>query len=459
METKNKTPFEQSVEELSKEQLASGKRGEYSPEKKKSGGAALKAILVCACTAVFVVAGIVLMSQLKDQSSTNGQKDDAARIYNELAKQMSLYAEGDLTENAASMFDTERDYIPGGHAAYDRMTAAENDAESAALDTETAAETAETEAVSGFDDETESVSESETESETETSRETETTWYPDTILNEYQMPDTPAGTWLSSMPLPNAALVRDSTSTLFVRNSKSALIALQQRYRNSDIVAYLSIGKLGSTGRIEKSVTEGAVTIYSDNDFYISHDLYKMENVNGALFIDSRCDVNPLNNHNTIIYGHHLSTGATKAIFGQLEYFRNSDYMLENSDVTLQMGDAVYYYKVVLCATLDFDPEMTERYSYTPMLVYGTRYKSTEDFFNTYRKITADFSRLGKIRIIRYTGWPQALDPDASGSDIKASLNEGDRFLTLSTCYGELGTSSRCVVICKLTKVLLSANQ
>ena len=123
------------------------------------------------------------------------------------------------------------------------------------------------------------------------------------------------------------------------------------------------------------------------------------------------------------------------------------------------MGDAIYYYKVVLCATIDFDPQTVARYSYTPMLVYNTRYANTDEYLSAYRKITADFARLGVPKIIRYDGWPSALDPDGSGTDIESKLSEGDRFLTLSTCYGELGTSSRCIVICKLTRVLLSANQ
>ena len=469
MENRNKTPFEQSVEELSKEQLLAEKQG-YEPEKKKPGGFAVKTALVLVCAAVFVTAGIILLTQLKDQSSTNEQKDDAAKIYNEMVKQMSLYAEGDNTENAASLFDASGSYIPAGETASERTAASEQDTPTESVSaqtdvTDTGSESAYTETSVPTETEEESVSSAETQSETETESITETESTTATaestepVINEYQMPDTPAGTWLSSMPIPSAAMVRDSTSTLFVRNAKGALIALQQRYKNSDIVAYLSIGKVGSTGRIETSVTEGAVTIYADNDLYIDHDLYKLPNANGALFIDSRCDVNPLNNHNTIIYGHHLSTGSTKAIFGHLDYFRNGEYMTENPDVMLQMGDAVYYYTVVLCATLDFDETMIKQYAYTPELVYGTRYANTEAFFSAYRKITADFARLGVPKIIRYTGWPSALDPDGTGNDIRSKLSEGDRFLTLSTCYGELGTSARCIVICKLTKVLLSANQ
>ena len=465
MENKNDTAFERSVEELSKEQLSGGKNGETDAKKKTASQPWVKIALVLVCAAVFIVSGVILVTQIKDQRSTNRQKDDAAKIYNDMAKQMDLYGAGDRKESEASIFDASNGYIASGDTPSERITGTESagcetDATDAA--TESSAETTgETETSPATESSAESESESaDTASETETdATESTTEWTPGPVINDYLMPDTPAGTWLTSMPIPSAALVRDANASVFVNSSKMALLALRQKYKNSDIVAYLSMGKIGSTGRIEDSVVEGAVTIYGDNDLYLDHDLYKMSNANGALFIDCSCDVNLLNNHNTIIYGHHLSTGSTKAIFGHLDYYRNLDYLMENQDVTLQMGDAVYYYKVVLCATVDYDTEMVAKYSYSPMLLYNTRYSSTERFFSAYRKITSDFARLGKIRVIRYDGWTTALDPDGPGSDVLSSLREGDRFLTLSTCYGELGTSSRCIVICKLTKVLLPANQ
>lgn len=456
MENRNKSIFEESVEGLSKEQLSTEKQDTSQEEKKKIPKFGIRAILVIACAAVFLVSGVILITQIRDQNSTNRQKDDAAKIYNDLAEQMALYGEGDKTENAASIFDASGSYIAAGESASERVAETEEQTESASSETE-ASESAS--AVIESTAVTETVSETEAETEPETETETETVWTPGPVLNEYLMPDTQAGTWISSMPVPSATLVRDNSASVYVRSSKGALIALQQRYQNSDIVAYLTIGKVGSTGRIENSVIEGAVTIYSDNDLYMDHDLYKHQNANGSLFFDCSCDVNLLNNHNTIIYGHHLSTGSTKAIFGHLDYFRSLDYLLENSDVTIQMGDAVYYYKVMLCATVDFDLEVVDKYSYTPMLIYNTRYASTDSFFSAYRKITDDFARLGKVKVIRYDGYTTALDPDGTGSGLEAKLAEGDRLLTLSTCYGELGTSSRCILVCKLAKVLLSANQ
>ena len=525
MENKNKTPFEESLEDLSKEQLTDGEPTRPKDNNNRSSGSVgVKALLVCVCAAIFIYFGILLITQLKDQSSTNRQKDDAAKIYKDMANQMQLYGEGDKTETVAlSPFENTETYISSTDFPEEKTSATESSAseqetsslsesssftesvsESSSLATETATETqtetetetssiiaTETETATETASETQTETETETDSETQTETETETTVSitetqpasssetetsassssystSATASNEYLMPDTPPGTWLSSMPIPNATIVRDSNSTIFVNSSKGLLIALQKRYQNPDIVAYLSIGKVGATGRIENPTIEGAVTIHSDNDLYLDHDLYQNSNANGALFIDCDCDVNLLNNHNTIIYGHHLSTGSTQAIFGHLDSFRNLDYFMNNNEVTVQMADAVYYYNVVMCATVDYDPVLVSKYSYAPMLLYNIRYKNTDDYFSAYRRITSDFERLGKIKVIRYTGWTTAFNPDLTlteaqsnlndGEKLKYYLDEGDRFLTLSTCYGELGTSARCILICKLTKVLLASN-
>ncbi len=60
----------------------------------------------------------------------------------------------------------------------------------------------------------------------------------------------------------------------------------------------------------------------SDNSFYLNHSIDGSKNNNGAIFIETLCDEN-FGSQNTIIYGHHMKTGA---MFAPLEKYKSQSF-------------------------------------------------------------------------------------------------------------------------------------
>lgn len=85
-------------------------------------------------------------------------------------------------------------------------------------------------------------------------------------------------------------------------------------YRNADIIGYLEIG----------SDMNNLVTQTSDNTFYLTHNLQKATDRNGAIFMDYENRLlNSTYDHNTVIYGNNMNSGA---MFAHLKNFLNETY-------------------------------------------------------------------------------------------------------------------------------------
>ena len=167
--------------------------------------------------------------------------------------------------------------------------------------------------------------------------------------------------------------------------------------KNSDTVGWIEIPSCG----ISYPVVQGA-----DNDFYLNHDFNKNYTFHGWVFQDCRFSVDK-NMKNNVIYGHNLIAGG----------------MFSSLSSILSMKQKVY---VKYQATYEtFLYEVVSVYVTPPVLSYIQMSFSDEEFKNF------------EDAIKKNNQWKYAPDYEFTAAD---------KFLTLSTCYGD----DRLAVHCKL---------
>ena len=82
---------------------------------------------------------------------------------------------------------------------------------------------------------------------------------------------------------------------------------------------------------------------YTDNKFYLNHDLNKEYSIAGSIFLDSKNSKNIKENKNTIIYGHNMKNGT---MFGELKKLKEEKFLKENNIIKLELEDKVLEYKI-----------------------------------------------------------------------------------------------------------------
>ena len=174
------------------------------------------------------------------------------------------------------------------------------------------------------------------------------------------------------------------------KEADPAIVQLQRDY-SEEIVAILNVG-----GAIEEYVTQT-----TDNDFYLNHNAFGAEDVNGSAFFDSRCRFFPADDQ-VIIHGHNMKGGA---VFGRLNNYRDISYLQTHPLITLQTLSGTEYY--VPYAVTDVNVDM-----------------SAENYF---LEIVWNFE---PASFEHYTGYLK----EKSYYEIPVDAAFGDRLLTLSTC-------------------------
>ncbi len=87
------------------------------------------------------------------------------------------------------------------------------------------------------------------------------------------------------------------------------------KQRNGDTVGWFNFSD--STGKVAGLPIDLPIVYSGDNEYYLSHNFDKEENINGWVFVDYRNDAEQLSsNYNTILYGHARSDN----MFGGLKY-------------------------------------------------------------------------------------------------------------------------------------------
>lgn len=132
--------------------------------------------------------------------------------------------------------------------------------------------------------------------------------------------------------------------TTFSFNGPSPLDIVRSHTQNNDIVAYIFI---------DGTNINNVVMHTYDNDFYLYHDMYGNPNVNGALFMDFRNNINFLD-PNTIIYGHNMRNGT---MFHNLRYYMQQSFFDNNRIVKVITDTQVFIYEIfsTFSTLVDFD--------------------------------------------------------------------------------------------------------
>jgi len=176
---------------------------------------------------------------------------------------------------------------------------------------------------------------------------------------------------------------------------------------NHDLVGWITI---------PDTLIDYPVVQREDGDYYLSHDFYGEENINGQIILDPLCDpYTP--SYNLVISGHHMKNGS---MFGRLPDYVSKSYWERHK-------------------FLEFDTLMARKQYVIFAAFYSADYDEDEAGFrynvNVEYKIDADHW-LAEIRE------NQLYD---TGIDVAF----GDEFITLTTCNRARHKNGRFVVVCR----------
>lgn len=116
-------------------------------------------------------------------------------------------------------------------------------------------------------------------------------------------------------------------------NYEEKLNKLKQQYNNNDIVGVLTI---------ENTSFNELVVQYTDNDYYLEHNIYHKSNWRGQTFLDYRVDIN--NSRKLIIYGHNSPNYSLP--FEIFENYYDSNYIKEHRYLYLQTDKELKVYEI-----------------------------------------------------------------------------------------------------------------
>ena len=141
-----------------------------------------------------------------------------------------------------------------------------------------------------------------------------------------------------------------------------------------------------------------------NNEYYLDHSFYDEENSNGTLFVDYRCDI--VNQHtNTIIYGHNMRSGM---MFGGLKKYLDESFYENHKTITFNTIYEHRTYEVVAVGLSEVEYQDESAYRYYNFIQA-----------NNTAEWNAFLDNIKSLSVYEF-------DAD--------SLNETDKFLTLSTC-------------------------
>ena len=191
---------------------------------------------------------------------------------------------------------------------------------------------------------------------------------------------------------------------------------------NPDTAGWISVGG---------TLIDNIVVQAEDNNYYLDRNFYGEKSQPGTIYADFRCKVNTYSNKqsdNIILYGHNQADGS---MFGTLNrykvksgYTKNFDFYLKNPTFTFSNLYEEYTYKIVAAFIIEVEPRHTRD---GVIFDYHNFVKFTSEGPYTYENFINGIMERTAIN---------------TGVDVQ----EGDKFMTLSTCSNEF-EPSRFVVI------------
>lgn len=169
--------------------------------------------------------------------------------------------------------------------------------------------------------------------------------------------------------------------------------------------------------KIDDTIIDYPVMQTVDNDYYLKYNFNQQKDANGAIFLDTNCDI-VLGNTNWILYGHHMNNGK---MFSSIIKYANKDFYEKHKIIHF---DTIY-----------------EKGDYEVMYAFRSRvYAADEITFKYYQFIDAYSAE-------EFDSYMEEMDK-LSLIDTGVEATFGDKLLTLSTCdYQE--KNGRFVVVAK----------
>lgn len=174
---------------------------------------------------------------------------------------------------------------------------------------------------------------------------------------------------------------------------------------NNDLVGWINI---------PDTVIDYPVVQAEDGEYYLTHDFYGEENINGQIILDALCDpYTP--SYNLVVSGHHMKNGT---MFGGLPQYRNRNYWESHKILEFDTLMERKFYVIFACFySADYDEDET-----------GFRYNAIIDY-----KIDAE-------------RWLEEIE-DNQLYDTGIERAFGDEFITLTTCDRARHRNGRFVVV------------
>jgi len=116
---------------------------------------------------------------------------------------------------------------------------------------------------------------------------------------------------------------------------KENIEKLREEYQNDEIVGVITI---------PNTDINSVVVQHSDNKYYLDHSVTGEENVEGAIYLDYRVEIN--SGRKNIIYGHNGDSELLDVPFNALENYYDEDYYKNNQYIYLEDEDGVGIYQI-----------------------------------------------------------------------------------------------------------------
>ena len=209
------------------------------------------------------------------------------------------------------------------------------------------------------------------------------------------------------------ATLSAAESVVCEQNLKTMLPNMQSIYeKNNDVVGWIKI--------------EGTVIDYpvmytpDDGEFYLYKDFYKNKDINGSIFIDKHCHLEPRDT-NLIFHGHNMNNGS---MFGALIKYKSKDFYDSHKQI---LFDTLY-----------------ENQIYEIVSVFISKvYNVSDNIFKYYRFYNAKNQE-------EFNYFYENIK-NLSLYEINTQAEFGDEFITLSTCENSV-KNGRFVVVAKKLK-------
>ena len=204
-------------------------------------------------------------------------------------------------------------------------------------------------------------------------------------------------------------------SNLITPGATDNLEAFEPFYeKNEDVRGWITIGGT----QVDNPIYQAA-----DNDYYLTHNMYREESRYGALFFDYRCDTSAENqSQNLTVYGHEMKDGS---MFGTLKNYKGLSQYKQNPTFTVSTMNKTATYKIFSVMVINAKPEDDNGYLFNYTTPNFTSQKAFLKWIEEARErsiITTDI-------------------------DIQAH----DKVITLVTCINDFD-DARFVIMARLTR-------